>query len=55
MPKILEVQVEGKSYLIPEYWMIGYCRSGQTSQDAILYWHEQSLAQEEWEAQKGRG
>ena len=34
---------DGTEYMIPEMWVIGFCRSGRTVAEAIQHWHNQEM------------
>lgn len=59
--RYLTAQFEGRTYEIPEMWVAGFCREGNTVEEAVAYWHtqtilgehergERELTDEEWAA-----
>ena len=38
--------LSGDTYMIPEMWVIGFCRSGRTVKDAVTHWLEQVQLEE---------
>lgn len=45
-------KIEGRTYEIPEMWMVGFCRGGKTPVDALRHWHEQEMMEVTFKAQR---
>jgi hypothetical protein len=45
------VTIEGRTYQIPDMWLMGMCRR-MTTLEAVRHWHEQELMQEAFNAQR---
>ena len=51
MKNCRRVSYKGKTYLIPDAWLMGYTQDGTSITNAIEYWHTQATLEHEWYAQ----
>lgn len=49
--RFLTVKIEGRTYQIPEMWLVGF---RGTTVEAIRWWHQQELMGEQFEAQRAK-
>ncbi len=48
----MTARIEGKTYNIPEYWLLGIRQRGYTVYEAICWWHEQERLEQAFRAQQ---
>lgn len=52
-PRVVTATIDGKTYLIPEMWLVGFTHGGRRSvAEAVQHWHEQEQMEQACQRQR---